>query len=279
MRQCFDDLLRALEAICLERNKQLATMAHYPQSIKEFYLQSARELDAYPALLLSHLLPHRIDFADLHFSELEHARATADLRATIEEVLTAVLMREDLTVPDPSHMHVDDYAHELLYVLRGRRLFHFLLQFNSWYDIPRHARLRALLDRGLDWLAPLAVAACMLCVDDPQGYEGDELPDALAAAKAEMWLRDTVMSSVYLAFSVDKWESEDDAQMERDRRALVEAVQLMHSATDGAAAAELLRVRDDMQQRLQQVLAELERLSQCADALQRRLAQASRARQ
>jgi esterase/lipase superfamily enzyme len=66
--------------------------------------------------------------------------------------------------------------------------------------------------------------------------------------------------------------------MERDRGALVDAVQLLHNAAAGTAAAELMHVRDqlasmhaDMQALSQQFQLELDRLSQYADALQRRL--------
>jgi hypothetical protein len=278
MRQCFVNLLQALEAICLVRSRLLITLPHWPQSVEEFCRQIAKELDPHEAMLLSHLLPQHVCFEKLGFTMLEEVRAAAVLREMVEQVLTTVRIRADLTIEDPLHLHAYDHAHDLLSALSRRRLLHFMVQFRAWRDVSRYEQLHSFLQNGMDWLVPLAVAACMLCVDDPEGYEGDELPDAAAAAKVEMWLRDTVMSSQYLSSSADMWESEDAAQMERDRRALVDAVQLLHSAADGTAAAELVRVREqlvtmqaDMQQRSHEMLQHIDRLTQYVNALQRRL--------
>jgi hypothetical protein len=41
MKQYCVDLLRALEAIGLERSSQLTTLSHWPQSIEEFYRRNA----------------------------------------------------------------------------------------------------------------------------------------------------------------------------------------------------------------------------------------------
>lgn len=277
MRQCFYNLLQALSAICQAR-LNLVTAPHWPQSVEAFCQQIAQNLQPHEAMLLSHLLPQYVCFERLGFTVLDQVQATAHLRETVEEVLTTVRIRADLTVEDPSRLPTDQYVGDLLFALSRRGLLRFMTQFTAWYG-SRGDRLHSFLQYGLDWLAPLAVAAFMLCVDHPEGHAEGELPDAAAAATAEMWLRDTVMSCHYLFSSANVWGYEDAAQLERDRRALVEAVQLLRSAADGTAAAELTRVREqlvsmqaDLQQRSQELLREVERLTRHIDALHRRLA-------
>jgi hypothetical protein len=97
-----------------------------------------------------------------------------------------------------------------------------------------------------------------------------------------MWLRVILMSASYLYRIGQIWHTDDDAQLERDRRAMVDVVQLLKSASDGTAATQLLRLQEqltimhaDMQQRTQDMQRQIELLTQYAERLQLRLDAAS----
>jgi hypothetical protein len=278
MRQCFVNLLQALRANCQARINHLVEAPKGPQSVEAFYRRIAKDLQPHEALLLSHVLPQCVCFEKLGFSELDQVQAAAHLRETVEEVLTTVLTRADDTVEQPSHLPAVQYANDLRFALSRRGLLQFMPQFKGW-GMDWDSVLYSLLQESMELLVPLALAACMWIGDHPAEHrQPGELPDATAAAEAEMWLRDTVMSWHHLASSANVWKSEDDAQLERDRRALVDAAQLLRSAADGTAAAELSRVREqlvcmqaDMQQRSQDLLQQIETLTRYTVALQRRL--------
>jgi hypothetical protein len=74
----------------------------------------------------------------------------------------------------------------------------------------------------MDVLVPLALAAIIFCAW--HNYEGPDWPDVRTATRVEMWLRCvTVISyvcSLHISVSIGQiWHTDDDAQLERDRRA------------------------------------------------------------
>jgi len=128
----------------------------------------------------------------------------------------------------------------------------------------------------MDQLVPLALAAIMYC--DSQNYVGQDWPDVrTAATMVEMWFRSIVMSAKYLNRIGLIWHTDEDAQLERQRRALIDAVQLLNSVADGTATAELLRLQGQlgsiacMLRTCSNARRKSERLTQYAAALQRRL--------
>jgi hypothetical protein len=133
----------------------------------------------------------------------------------------------------------------------------------------------------MDQLVPLALTAVVYSVR--RGFDGPDDPNVQTATRIEMWLRVILMSASYLYRIGQIWHtSDDDAQLERDRRAMVEAVQLLKSAADGTAATQLLRLQEqltsmhaDMQRRTQDMQRQIELLTQYAEQLRLRLDAAS----
>jgi hypothetical protein len=139
---------------------------------------------------------------------------------------------------------------------------------------------RNFLELHMDQLVLLALAAIIYSVR--HDFDGPDDPDVRTATRIEMWLRVILMSASYLYRIGQIWHTDDDAQLERDRRALVAAVQLLKSAADGTAATQLLRLQEqltsmhaDMQRRTQDMQRQIERLTQYAEKLQHRLDAAS----
>jgi hypothetical protein len=273
-----------MEDIGNEHMSQFHAGINLVQSPRDVYGDFAQNLGPYEVLLLSHLLPREVSLAHFVFTSLEIDQARAHLRETVENVLSCVFGRT-LQPPEPiDTAYAELFVGGLRILLRDLHLEPCLTQFSPYSSIVDIDTLfKDFLDLHMDQLVPLALAAVIYSVRND--FDGPDYPDVRTATRIEMWLRTILLSASYLYRIGQIWHHDDDAQLERDRRALVDVVQLLNSAADGTAAAELLRVRrqlvsmqSDMQQRSQELLREVGRLTRYTDALQARLA-AAHARQ
>jgi hypothetical protein len=114
-------------------------------------------------------------------------------------------------------------------------------------------------------LAPLAVAACMYAAENnlPQ----PDYPTTAEAFRILMWARDAALQTPYLNALRNIWCERDEALQEQARSAMVEATCQLHAATDGTAAARLLR----MHEQYVALRAELHNVSRRFDAQLREL--------
>jgi hypothetical protein len=266
-----------MEAIGIQHASHFHRGVDLVQSPHDVYWQFAQDLGPFEVLLLSHLLPREVSFAGFGFTSLETDQARAQLREAVEGVLSCVFQR---SLDPPAQL---DTAYTGLFVGQLRGLLHdlhlepCLTQFSPYSSVvDRYTLFRDFLELHMDQLVPLALAAIMYSVR--HDFDGPDYPDVQTATRIEMWSRVILMSASYLYRIGQIWHTADDAQLEHDRRALVDAVQLLRSAADGTAAAELSRVREqlvsmqaDMQQRSQDLLQQIETLTRYTAALQRRL--------
>jgi hypothetical protein len=256
-------------------------MALEPQTPREVYLRYARGLDPYSVLLMTYLVPSHVSFEHFGFSRLQASQAHIALLQSVQLTLSAVFERQLAPNENEDTTPVVYFVRSLMRLLHERCIAPFVPQLLTSTDVVSHETMVVdLCLRPLEQTAPLALAAIMYCARS-RSCEGDDLPDVHMADTVEMWFRQVVTSAAYLDRIGLIWQDDGHAQLERERRALVDAVQLLNSAADGTAAAQLLRLQrqlsrmhDEMQRRSQDMQHLIERLTQYAASLQRRLDEA-----
>jgi hypothetical protein len=183
--------------------------------------------------------------------------AVAKGRRMVQEIIGGVYHERQLLVAPPSFRF---FLAHLISHLQGAELLDLFEQF-VFFRPEQYSDLRALFDEDMRFLMPLAVAAFFYAAEEE--LPTPEFPTRQEALRLEMWARDAAVQAPYMSMVESRlWREADDARLEHARVAMVAATAQLHDATDGTAAARLLRMHDQYQQLRTELHDQLQRVSE-----------------
>jgi hypothetical protein len=221
------------------------------------YQQLARNSRPFEAYLLCMMVPE-IAFSGFPFTWLERDEAVAKGRRVVQEIIEGVYhgLQPNAEAALPPLQEFLARLRSLLHQRDLQPLFDQLMFFRH----EQYPHLHALFDQDVSILMTLAVAAFIYAAE--QHFPAPEFPTELQALRLEMWARDAALQAPYMRAVENKvWREADDACLEQARAAMVTATFQLHDATDGTAAARLLRMHEQYQQLRAELHAQLQRVS------------------
>jgi hypothetical protein len=256
MRECFNLLLAALMRLGRIRVGALTALSR-PQGDRQAIFQHlARTARPFEAYLLCMLVP-QIAFSGFPFTWLEKDEAVAKGRRMVQEIIGGVDQeRQLLPAPPPFQL----FLAYLISHLQGRELLDLFEQM-MFFRPEQYPDLHALFDLDMRILMPLAVAAFSYAAEE--SLPAPEFPTGQEALLLEMWAQDAAVQAPYMSMVENRvWREADDAHLEHARVAMVNATVQLRDATDGTAAARLLRMHDQYQQLRAELHVQLQRVSE-----------------
>jgi len=241
MKECFTTLLVNLEEMGQHRTAVLAAADFDADYRQGMYYQLVGNVQPLGASLLCALVPD-ISFDIFEFSQVEKDYAMADLRSTLQEVIREVFLGLNPGGEHFPRIIASAYFKALCDVLIQHGIYDLFVKLGSFMPSEYHS-LQQLFDAEQHYvLAPLAVAATMYAAE--HNLPQPDYPTTAQAFRILMWARDAALQTPYLNALSRVWYAADEARLEQSRSAMVEATCQLHAATDGTAAARLLRMHE-----------------------------------